>query len=120
MQECPSPCLFIQFLFVYKFKCDTCSRRCKLNKKLSQLRGRAESERVYYWVCDGQSKQSPHAPAVYILQSLSIMTDSFGRITSRVDKVTRIMIEDAEMHELLDEFKAYMREERYKRLKAAV
>lgn len=101
---------------MYKFKCPTCGRRCKLNKKLSELRGREEKDRVYYWECDGQSPQVPHPPTDYKVQSLSIKTDGFGRIISKADKVTRLWIEDSDIHDLLDQWKQWMAEQRYARL----
>jgi len=101
-----------------KFKCPDCSRGCILNKKLSDIRGRPESERLYVWVCDGQSKQSPHGPTVFREQVESVVLDGFGRIQNKISKITKIIVEDGEMHELLDEFKTFMREERYRHLGA--
>jgi len=103
---------------VYRFKCPACGRKCRLNKKLSDIRGREEGERVYQWECDGQSLQAPHPPTIYRVESLSVMTDGFGRVQSKIEKVTRLWIEDAELHELLDAWKEWMREKQYKHLTA--
>ena len=46
------------------------------------------------------------------------MLDGFGRIQNKISKITKIIVEDAEMHELLDAFKTFMREERYRYLGA--
>ena len=89
-----------------------------LNKKLSDLRNRKDTERVYFCVCDGQSKQSPHASCILKADSIVVTTDSFGRFTMKVARVFRFWIEDADLHEELDKFKMFMRTERGKRLPA--
>lgn len=104
---------------MYKFRCPICSRRCNLNKKLSDIKGREEKDRVYHWECDGQHPQNPHPPTIYKVESLSIMTDSAGRIQTKTDKITRLWIEDSDVYELLDQWKQFMNEERYKRLQPA-
>lgn len=102
---------------MHKFKCPVCRCPCDYNPKLSEVKGKPENERIYVYVCNGQkSKQTPHGPIVWREQIESVVLDQFGRVQNKISKLTRIAIEDAEMHELLDEFKDYMREQRYKRL----
>ena len=93
---------------IHKFKCPECTKRCQLNKKLSDIRGRKEGERVYVWICDGRHKNKIHAPIIWREQIESITLDDVGRVQNKISKLTRIMIEDGEAHELLDDFKQYM------------
>ena len=102
-----------------KFRCPRCGLKCQLNKKLSEIRDREEKDRIYFWECPGIKADSPHAPTIYKQRSLSFMTDAFGRITSTIDELTQLTLEDSNIHELMDQWKDYMSEERYKRLNRA-
>ena len=98
------------------FHCPLCRKPLNVNKKLSDLKNRKDSDRVYFYVCDGKSKQSPHAPCIWQADLLVVTTDSFGRFTMKVSRLFRLWIEDAELHEELDTFKDFMRQERVERL----
>lgn len=98
--------------------CPDCGRSRNLIRKLSKYRNRAEKDRIYVFACDGITKRLPHPPGLYHLANESVITDSFGRIVSKTTKITRIRVEDSELVELVDQWKLYMREERYKRLPA--
>ena len=98
------------------FHCPLCRKPLNVNKKLSDLKNRKDSDPVYFYVCDGKSKQSPHAPCVWKADSLVVTTDNFGRFTMKISRVFRLWIEDADLHEELDQFKEFMRTERGKRL----
>lgn len=89
-----------------------------MNKRLSEIRLRSESDKILFYQCDGANSRKPHFPTIWKLEVVSIMFDAAGRISFKLNKVTRYTIEDAEAHEMLDRFKVYMGEERYKRLPA--
>ena len=76
-----------------------------------------ESDRIYFYVCNGQSKQSPHGPCMWKYDSQAVTLDSFGRFTMKVARVFRLWIEDSDLHDLLDEFKDYILKQRASRLK---
>jgi|GEM_PF-5938690 len=99
-----------------RWKCPNCGRVCKLNRKLSDLKNRDITKRFHHYECDGQNKRTPHPPIIYKVESLSVMTDNTGRIISKINKVTQLWIEDSNIHELMDQFKSFMEQERYKRL----
>lgn len=101
------------------FKCNKCGLKCQLNKKLSELRNKEDKDRIHVWECPGTKADSPHPPALYLVEPITIMTDAFGRVTVTIDKITQLMLEDSNLHELTDQWREWMREERYKRLKTS-
>ena len=98
------------------FHCPLCRKSLNVNKKLSVLKTPKESDRIYFYVCNGQSKQSPHGPCIWKYDTQAVTVDSFGRLTMKVSRVFRVWIEDADLHEELDQFKDYMQKQRGERL----
>lgn len=87
-----------------------------LKKKLSEIRLRGEADKVFFYVCDGANARKPHCPVIERIENVVITFDSVGRTTFRLDRVTRLILEDADALEVLEKFKKYMREKQYKNL----
>ena len=75
-----------------------------------------DMKKVFYWECNGQSPQSPHPPCSYRLEPLSIVFSNTGAKLTEVDDIQELWLEDSEVYTLTDDWKVWMRQQRYERL----
>ena len=86
---------------------------------MSELKGKTEADKIYFWTCDGKSQQAPHPSTSYKVETLQVEFEGNG-IKTKIDKVTRLWIFDGEVYDLMLDWKAWMKEERYKRLQVPI